>query len=150
MEQSSLVMQSIEETMASTTSTVEALGRKSADITSIIGTITAISEQTNLLALNAVIEAARAGEHGRGFAVVADEVRKLAEQSQSAAKEVTSIVTSIQEEVTSIISAIANRKRKYDFHLQLLLFSPLLQHPLNQTPLNLFVLMSDHALHTAL
>ncbi|MET4562362.1 methyl-accepting chemotaxis protein [Lysinibacillus parviboronicapiens] len=103
-QQSSMVMQSIEETMASTTTTVEALGRKSTDITSIISTITAISEQTNLLALNAAIEAARAGDHGRGFAVVADEVRKLAEQSQSAAKEVTSIVTSIQDEVTSIIS----------------------------------------------
>lgn len=103
-QQSSLVMQAIEETMASTTTTVEALGRKSADITSIIGTITAISEQTNLLALNAAIEAARAGEHGRGFAIVADEVRKLAAQSQNAAKEVTSIVTSIQDEVSSIIS----------------------------------------------
>ncbi|WP_445683582.1 methyl-accepting chemotaxis protein [Solibacillus sp. FSL R7-0668] len=102
--QSSHVILEIEETMASTTATVENLGRKSSDITSIISTITTIAEQTNLLALNAAIEAARAGEHGRGFAVVADEVRKLAEQSQRAASEVTSIVGSIQAEVKSIIA----------------------------------------------
>lgn len=102
--QSSNVMLEIEETMASTSATVENLGRKSDDITSIISTITAIAEQTNLLALNAAIEAARAGEHGRGFAVVADEVRKLAEQSQRAASEVSTIVSSIQSEVNSIIT----------------------------------------------
>lgn len=100
---SSTVMMSIEETISNTTETVEALGKKSNEITSIIRTITAIAEQTNLLALNAAIEAARAGEHGRGFAVVADEVRKLAEQSQKAAKEVTGIVSSIQHEVKSIV-----------------------------------------------
>lgn len=103
MNQSSNVMMSIEETIANTSTTVEALGKKSDEITSIIGTITSIAEQTNLLALNAAIEAARAGEHGKGFAVVANEVKKLAEQSQSAAKEVTQIITSIQQEVKSII-----------------------------------------------
>ncbi|WP_246027614.1 MULTISPECIES: methyl-accepting chemotaxis protein [Lysinibacillus] len=102
-EQSSIVMQSIEETMSNTSTTVETLGKKSTEITSIIETITSIAGQTNLLALNAAIEAARAGEHGKGFAVVADEVRKLAEQSENAAKEVTGIVTSIQHEVKSII-----------------------------------------------
>jgi methyl-accepting chemotaxis protein len=101
---SSTKMQNIEETMANTSQTVEALGKRSAQITTIIGTITEIAEQTNLLALNAAIEAARAGEHGRGFAVVADEVRKLAEQSQKAAKGVTEIVHSIQEEVDEIIN----------------------------------------------
>ncbi|WP_156509827.1 methyl-accepting chemotaxis protein [Rossellomorea aquimaris] len=100
---SSSKMMSIEETMANTSETVEALGKRSSQITTIIGTITEIAEQTNLLALNAAIEAARAGEHGRGFAVVADEVRKLAEQSQNAAKGVTEIVHSIQEEVNVII-----------------------------------------------
>ncbi|WP_254871223.1 methyl-accepting chemotaxis protein [Bacillus sp. Marseille-Q1617] len=100
---SSAKMMNIEETMANTTQTVEALGKRSSQITTIIGTITDIAEQTNLLALNAAIEAARAGEHGRGFAVVADEVRKLAEQSQHAAKGVTEIVHSIQEEVDEII-----------------------------------------------
>jgi methyl-accepting chemotaxis protein len=94
----------IKDIMASTSTTIASLGKKSSEITNIINTITAISEQTNLLALNAAIEAARAGEQGRGFAVVADEVRKLAEQSRIAAKEVTHIVHSIQSEVTAIIN----------------------------------------------
>ena len=56
-----------------------------------------ISGQTNLLSLNASIEAARAGEAGRGFAVVAGEIQTLAEQSNSSAKQIQSII----EEITS-------------------------------------------------
>ena len=62
-----------------------------------------IAEQTNLLSLNAAIEAARAGEYGRGFAVVADEVRKLAEESNTAARKIAELITTIQQDTEQAV-----------------------------------------------
>lgn len=86
--------------------TVDKLGTSSKEIGSIVETISGIAEQTNLLSLNAAIEAARAGEHGKGFAVVADEVRKLAEQSQVAAKRITSLIAGIQKDTQAAVESM--------------------------------------------
>lgn len=94
-------MQEIEKTASQTSLKIGDLTEKSKRIGDIISFITSIASQTNLLALNAAIEAASAGESGRGFAVVADEVRKLAEQSNTAASEVSEIVGEIRKDINS-------------------------------------------------
>ncbi|TVX96493.1 methyl-accepting chemotaxis protein [Cohnella terricola] len=91
-------MARLKRTVAEAELLMDRLGERSVEIGGIIGLISDISSQTNLLALNAAIEAAKAGEHGRGFAVVAAEVRKLADQTLQAAEEISTIVSSVQEE----------------------------------------------------
>ena len=82
---------------------VEAMTRiesSSQQIRKISEVIEDIAFQTNLLALNAGVEASRAGDFGRGFAVVATEVRALAGRASASAKDIRSLVSEAQVNVT--------------------------------------------------
>jgi methyl-accepting chemotaxis protein len=89
-----------------TNQSVARLGQSSAEVDSVVKTITAIAEQTHLLALNATIEAARAGEAGRGFAVVAEEVKNLARRTASATEEIARRIEAIQGDTSVAVEAI--------------------------------------------
>jgi methyl-accepting chemotaxis protein len=105
-------MRSVQASSTEISATIEELGGMSNQIGGIVDTITAIAEQTNLLALNAAIEAARAGEQGRGFAVVAEEVRKLAEESQTAAASIGSLISQIQSGTSRAVDVVADGSRR--------------------------------------
>ncbi|WP_067725288.1 methyl-accepting chemotaxis protein [Oceanobacillus damuensis] len=89
--------QTFEKDFNDLTATVQQVNDYSLSISKLVGLIQGIAEQTKLLSLNAAIEAARAGEAGKGFSVVANEVGKLAEQSSTAAYEITSAITNMEE-----------------------------------------------------
>lgn len=100
-------MESLRVSVKESSEIIKLLGEYSSKIGNIVETISGIAEQTNLLALNAAIEASHAGEHGRGFAVVAEEVRKLAEQSATAASEIRSLISDVQNQTEKAVESMS-------------------------------------------
>ena len=79
------------------------LAKSSAEICNIIEVIHTIGRKTNFLALNAQIEAVRQDSDSAGFVAVAGEIKQLANQTRSAAVEVTEKVGSIGNAVGDVI-----------------------------------------------
>ncbi|QCF25432.1 methyl-accepting chemotaxis protein [Hydrocarboniclastica marina] len=118
-QQTVTTMQGIASQMQSATESIEALGKQSLLISTIVKTIGDIAAQTNLLALNAAIEAARAGDQGRGFAVVADEVRQLAGRTSTATEEIVSVVQKNQTLVDTAVSQMFSSREQAEQGLAL-------------------------------
>jgi methyl-accepting chemotaxis protein WspA len=92
-------MRQIMDASGSITAKLAVLNEKTANINSVVTTITKVADQTNLLSLNAAIEAEKAGEYGLGFAVVAMEIRRLADQTAVATYDIERMVKEMQSAV---------------------------------------------------
>ncbi len=99
-------IESIRQTVDRASEAIMDLGNQSSAIGKILTVIDEIADQTSLLALNAAIIAAQAGEHGKGFAVVADEIRELAERTAVSTREISTIITNLQEGTQEAVVAM--------------------------------------------
>jgi len=94
-------MHQIIEASGSINAKLAVLSEKTANINSVVTTITKVADQTNLLSLNAAIEAEKAGEYGLGFAVVAMEIRRLADQTAVSTYDIEKMVKEMQSAVAA-------------------------------------------------
>ena len=100
--------------VSSSAKVVTELTAMSAKIGGFTQTISAIARQTHLLSLNAAIEAARAEGEGQGFGVVAEEVRALAAQAGRSAREVSDLVSELQEGIGGAARAMSSGQQQVE------------------------------------
>ena len=100
--------------VSTTAAVVTDLTAMSARIGGFTATISAIARQTHLLSLNAAIEAARAEGEGQGFGVVAEEVRLLAAQAGRSARDVSELVSELQEGIGGAARAMTAGKQQVE------------------------------------
>lgn len=96
-------MRQIIDASSSINTKLSVLSDKTANINSVVATITKVADQTNLLSLNAAIEAEKAGEYGLGFAVVAMEIRRLADQTAVSTYDIERMVKEMQSAVAASV-----------------------------------------------
>jgi methyl-accepting chemotaxis protein WspA len=99
-------MRQIMDASGSVSAKLAALNERTANINSVVTTITKVADQTNLLSLNAAIEAEKAGEYGLGFAVVAMEIRRLADQTAVATYDIEKMVKEMQAAVAAGVAGM--------------------------------------------
>ena len=104
-------MEEIESSTNQNKNIINSLSHRSEEIGRIVEIITDITKQTNLLALNASIESARSGEQGKGFAVVSEEIRQLAERSSTATKDISILISHIQEDTLKAVNSISQSSK---------------------------------------
>ena len=78
-------IQELPEKMTRDLNNVQSVVQEITELSSLVGSVHAISMQSHLLAINAAIEGSRAGPAGAAFRVVADEMRLLAKNSSEVA-----------------------------------------------------------------
>src|SRR5262245_59946284 len=105
--QAAAIAESAEREAQGASERIQRLGHVSERAGGVVKAISAVARRTHLLALNAAIESARAGEAGRAFQVVATEVRALAQQTSSAADEVTRTLEEVRADGRHAVEAIA-------------------------------------------
>ncbi len=116
-------MEEIEVEVNRSSAIITKLEERSKDIEKVLSVIREVTEKTNLLSLNAAILAAQAGEYGKGFSVVADEIRALSDRTSSSARDIATIVGTIQAEIHEAVGAIYAGVKKVEEGRELILKS---------------------------